>query len=351
MQENLESKPDQVSIKKIAQLLGTTECTVSKALHNKPKVSETMRKKVWRLAERLGYQPNVLARSMARRAPVRIKLVCPQVWPSYYQGLLTGIENRRKELQDYRLETDIFYYGDMGDASGCVKAIHHSSEKNYDALILLSGTFEEEAREFLTEEIAGCQFPVFLLGGGLIPSSNVLSLIKQDSYKCGQIAGNLVELLASPGDSAAMIIGRYSLMDHQLKYNGFRDHLASAGIRLADVAESWDMEAGVYQATIDLFHSNPDISILYVGTENIQGALFYLQKFHLEQKIKIIATGTSDFVLHAMKKNLIQFTISENPILQGEMCMDAVFRTILLNQAIPPQILIEPVIRIKKNIG
>ncbi len=338
-----------VSLKRIAELLNTSECTVSKALHNKPKVSAAMREKVWQLAKELGYQPNVLAQSMARRNPVRIRLICARAWPSYYRCLLEGVEQRKQELQDYRLKTEISYYEDMSDVAGCIAALRKAYETHCDAIILLSGTFDEAGRMTLSEEVARSTVPVFLLGGGLIPNSNVTAVINQDSGKCGRIAGNLAEILLSKNDSAAVIVGRRSLLDHQKKYEGFCDALLPAGIQVAAVADSFDQEVGAYQAAIDIFSMHPEVSLLYVATENISGILFYLKKFHLENKIKVIATGTSEMALQALRAGTIRFIIDENPFRQGEECMNAVFQSVVLGQPISAHIAIDPVIRIKNS--
>ncbi len=55
------------TIEDIAALAGVSTATVSKALNNKPDVSEATRAPVWEAARALNYQPNSLARGLVRR--------------------------------------------------------------------------------------------------------------------------------------------------------------------------------------------------------------------------------------------------------------------------------------------
>lgn len=54
------------TIKKIAELAGVTHATVSMVLNNKPGPSEAMKEKIQKIAEEIGYVPDVNARNLAR---------------------------------------------------------------------------------------------------------------------------------------------------------------------------------------------------------------------------------------------------------------------------------------------
>ena len=85
-----------VTMKDIAAECGVSLSTVSLVLSNSPRISETTRKQVMATCERLGYQPNTHAQSLALRAPSRtICVVLPdleEVFTDLYIGLiLNGI--------------------------------------------------------------------------------------------------------------------------------------------------------------------------------------------------------------------------------------------------------------------
>ncbi len=337
-----------VSLKKLAELLGTSECTVSKALHDKPKVSPAMRARVMELSKKLGYRPNLLARSMARN-PLRIAVISPEAWPSYYKNIIRGVFDRAKELQDYRIEVISFHYSDFSDSRGCTAALADASMHKLDALILLTGTFPQEESAALTDQAARMACPVLLLGGGFVPDCKILCHVKQNSFHCGSMAGNLAAVLFPEGGTAAVIIGRMDLEDHRRKIEGFRDVLRKTPVHFAGIGESLDRENDAYRAVENLFRAAPDISLLYIGTENISGVLSYFEEHSLTGKVRCIATGYSKPVLAALRNDAVQFAIDENLFQQGRVGMNAVFQYLTLGKPPASSIEVEPTLLLKYN--
>lgn len=81
------------SLKDLAQELGVSIATVSRALRNSPEIGKDMQAKVKELARRLNYRPNPFAQSLRREAPKIIGVVVPNLVTHYYAAVLDGIEN------------------------------------------------------------------------------------------------------------------------------------------------------------------------------------------------------------------------------------------------------------------
>lgn len=85
-------------MKDLAQELGVSIATVSRALRNSPEIGQDMQKKVKDLAKRLNYRPNPFAQSLRKEAPRVIGVVVPNLVTHYYAAVLDGIEDEaRKE--------------------------------------------------------------------------------------------------------------------------------------------------------------------------------------------------------------------------------------------------------------
>lgn len=85
-------------MKDLAQELGVSIATVSRALRNSPEIGQDMQKKVKELAKRLNYRPNPFAQSLRKEAPRVIGVVVPNLVTHYYAAVLDGIEDEaRKE--------------------------------------------------------------------------------------------------------------------------------------------------------------------------------------------------------------------------------------------------------------
>ena len=92
-----------VSLKDLAQQLGVSIATVSRALHGSPEIGKEMQQRVRQLAQQLNYRPNPFAQSLRSEAPKVIGVVVPNLVTHYYAAVLDGIETearKRKRKED-----------------------------------------------------------------------------------------------------------------------------------------------------------------------------------------------------------------------------------------------------------
>ncbi len=75
-----------MNLKQLAELLGLSQTTVSRALNGYPEVSRTTRERVLKAAEETGYRPNAAARRLATGRAGSIGLVMPAA-PDYYADI------------------------------------------------------------------------------------------------------------------------------------------------------------------------------------------------------------------------------------------------------------------------
>lgn len=81
------------SLKEMAEQLGVSIATVSRALRNSHEVGEEMRTRVQELAKKLNYRPNPFAQSLRQQKPKVIGVVVPNLVTHYYAAVLDGIED------------------------------------------------------------------------------------------------------------------------------------------------------------------------------------------------------------------------------------------------------------------
>src|SRR4026209_2518216 len=80
------------TMKRIASELGTSIPTVSKVLNNHDDISPATRARVMAKVEELGYRPNAVARSLTLRRTHTLGMVIPDLLPSFFAEILSGIE-------------------------------------------------------------------------------------------------------------------------------------------------------------------------------------------------------------------------------------------------------------------
>jgi LacI family transcriptional regulator len=80
----------------LAQQLGVSIATVSRALHSSPEIGLEMQERVKELAKKLNYRPNPFAQSLRKEAPRVIGVVVPNLVTHYYAAVLDGIEDEAR---------------------------------------------------------------------------------------------------------------------------------------------------------------------------------------------------------------------------------------------------------------
>ncbi|MDD3335993.1 MAG: LacI family DNA-binding transcriptional regulator [Eubacteriales bacterium] len=95
------------TIKDVAKAAGVSPSTVSRAMHNNPRISEEMRGKIRALADEMGFHPNQMARSLVNRKTRIIGIVFPGAateslghpfYPKVLQGLGRAASERRYQM-------------------------------------------------------------------------------------------------------------------------------------------------------------------------------------------------------------------------------------------------------------
>ena len=82
----------------MADRLGVSIATVSRALRNSHEVSDEMKTRVKVLAKELNYRPNPFAQSLRKEAPKIIGVIVPNLVTHYFAAVLDGIEDYARKL-------------------------------------------------------------------------------------------------------------------------------------------------------------------------------------------------------------------------------------------------------------
>lgn len=82
----------QVTLKQIAEALGLSAMTVSRAINDKGNVDEKTKKRVLEKARSMGYTPNHVAKSLVSRKTYTIGVVIPEISHAFFPEVVRGIE-------------------------------------------------------------------------------------------------------------------------------------------------------------------------------------------------------------------------------------------------------------------
>lgn len=93
---------ENITLKRIAEVLGLSISTVSRALKNHPDISEATKKRVNEIAEFLDYEPNINAINLRAKSNRVLGLIVPTISGFFYDSFIAAVEEECR-LNDYRL--------------------------------------------------------------------------------------------------------------------------------------------------------------------------------------------------------------------------------------------------------
>lgn len=136
----------------IAEILGVSKVTVSKALNDKEGVSEALRAEIKAKALELGYQMNVFAKALKTKQTFNIGIIIPerfvQTTDTYYFKLYAMLVKRFSEI-NYNTLMEIIGYSDEENLNLPKMYI----QRKIDALIIMGQCNSEYLKLFLDADI------------------------------------------------------------------------------------------------------------------------------------------------------------------------------------------------------
>jgi LacI family transcriptional regulator, galactose operon repressor len=86
------NKKQHVTIHDIARELNVSASTVSRALQDHPRISDSTREAVKKAASRLNYQPNVMASSLRKGRSKTVGVIIPRINRNFFANVIGGME-------------------------------------------------------------------------------------------------------------------------------------------------------------------------------------------------------------------------------------------------------------------
>ena len=145
------------SLKDLAQELGVSIATVSRALRSSPEIGQDMQAKVKELAKRRNYRPNPFAQSLRKEAPRVIGVVVPNLVTHYYAAVLDGIEDEARK-EGY----SVISANTHEDTDAEIQAIDNFISLHVEGIIACLSQNTTDYKHF--EEIADMGIPLVFFG-------------------------------------------------------------------------------------------------------------------------------------------------------------------------------------------
>lgn len=258
------------TMQKIAEIIGVSKATVSRALNGTGYVRQDTRRRILQVAENLGYRPNLLAKNLATKKSKCVGLVMANKMLDghYAHEIVTFCA---KKLQDHGME--LLLADGKNSAEGEQAAITLLIGLRCDAILLYSHSLPTEDIENIIEKTA---IPIIVINRILPqhPENMICCDHQGDAYRAAQC------LLTQGYQHIAMIDGCLNSPTARSRQAGYHQALTEAnlGNKPITVEGNWTLVSG-YQAMINLLELHPDIdAVLAANDEMAMGAMRYLHE-------------------------------------------------------------------------
>ncbi|MBP2032340.1 LacI family transcriptional regulator [Clostridium algifaecis] len=208
------------SIKDVAKEAGVSIATVSRVLNDVDVVNEETKRKVVEAINKLGYRPNIIARSLKTQRTKTVGIVIPDISNQFYPEIVRGAEDVAN-IYDYNImlcNTDLDFEKEM-------EYLRVLKEKMVDGVLYMSASLEPSILELIKQ----LQFPMVLVEtankAGDIPSVTI------DNEKA---AFDGVKYLIDKGNKKIAYIGVHEdeANANALRYIGYKNALKENGIEV-----------------------------------------------------------------------------------------------------------------------
>ncbi len=337
------------TIKEIAKRANTSIGTVDRVIHNRGRVSKEVAEKVKQVINELNYKPNVFARHLKLSKEFCFGILMPEFTQDggYWQMPLAGINRAQDELETHKVKIQYFnydQYSHMSFSNACQQIL----DTNLDGL-LIAPILSDVAEEFISK-IPKTRPYVFF--DSIIPNSQSISSIIQDSFVSGKLSAKLMQLLINgPGSVAAIraLPEDYHINERVKGFQSIFSEHSSLRVKIYNGIRETD-KADFHDLMEKIVIENDDLRGIFVSNSLTYQAAKYLESHLLKRKINIIGYDLIQENVYYLKNDYIDFLISQQPQMQGYLGIYTLYRFVVLNEKVDKNIMMPVDIITKENV-
>ncbi|PKL79295.1 MAG: LacI family transcriptional regulator [Ignavibacteriae bacterium HGW-Ignavibacteriae-4] len=333
-----------ITVKQIADELGVSMMTVSRALNDSPNIEAKTREKVLATAKKMGYIQNHIARSLVQRKTNTIGVVVPEITHSFFPEVIRGVEE-----VTYANNYQLILTHSAENAKREINAIDTLASKRVDGILISTAESAKSSKKYKQIMEMGMYIVFFDRCVHNIGASCVRIEDEKSSYK-------ITEHLISYGyTKIAHLSGPTSVSIGQTRLNGFKKALKKNNIDLNKkyIVESGFHEDGGYSAMkkiLDLPKKEWPRAIVAVNDPAAFGAMKAILEVGLKVPEDIAIVGFSDDIRSELMP--APLTTMRQPAYQiGKKAAEKLIKHIQNKDEIVEDIIIDSELIIRKSCG
>jgi LacI family transcriptional regulator len=323
----------------IAEKAGVSIATVSRALNNSPRVSESTRAKILKIMEDVGYQPSASARGLALNTTETLAIVLPQISGPFFSEFIRGAESVSRQ-NHYHL---LVYNNQEAEGDDPLLQLLPARA---DGLILSRGCASDDYIRSLQRR--GCPF---VMHGSGLEEIEVNTILPDNVSGAYQLAHHLV--FEHPYRRLAYINGPRDRSHGDERLRGYRQALTEAGIEWQpDLVLEGDFdEAGGYSAMQRLLDlPEPPEAVFASNDQMAIGALAAANQHGLRVPEDIAIAGFDDIAAARYLQPALT-TVNQAIFQQGVMAVERLLECVAFPDSPPKQIVLPTTLVVRRSCG
>jgi LacI family transcriptional regulator len=213
-------KKGEITIYDISKALNISASTVSRGLNNNPKVRKEVRRKIFQVADEMGYRPNKFASSLRLKRTRSLGVVIPRIDSHFMSTVISGMEKVAK-LKGYQLLISQSEESVSLEAEN-IQALFNSRVDGF-LVSLSSETTNLDHFEYAFRK----DIPLLFFDRVFCQSNSICVVI--DNYKAGYEATN--HLIQQGCRNIACVTGSLNQNVYKDRLRGFRQALTDNSIK------------------------------------------------------------------------------------------------------------------------
>ena len=332
-QIRLQTQQRRVTIKDIAAMANVSIGTVDRVLHNRGEVNQETHERVMSFVEKLGYTPNLLAKSLALKKSFTIAAMIPDAGDNnpYWKEPLEGFNRAAEELKDFNATIQVFNF-DPGEENSFVKVFQHIMETKPDGMIM-APNFHDAAKQVIPQ-CSAQNMPLMFIDNNLENGSG-LAYFGQDALRSGMVAAKLMHYGLRPKGSVLILnLARNKVITRhmQRREQGFQHFFDTEvpehhiHIRSIEIDLSQELEpSSTLQKVLGEQHA---IAGIFVTNSRVHKVARFLAGKGAH-RLMLIGYDLIDANLEYLDNGVIDFLICQKPEDQGYKSAMAMFNYLL----------------------
>lgn len=327
-------------IKEIAKITGLSVATISRVLNNSTVVSPKTRDKVLQVAQRIDYQPNIMAAGLRSGISKIIGVIVPEINNYFFSSIINGIEQKVSDSK-YNI---------------IIAQSHESQKKELAALQsfrqlkvdgILMSVSEETTETKSLEKFVGAKIPFVFFDR--IPNMSSISSVALDDYQGALMATQ--HLIDIGCKHIIHISGNQKVSIFKRRKEGYKAALAKNTHTIAkdnniELIGDTDKDRTTIE---ELLNNHPSIDGFFAhGDESGLYLINILKTLDIDipKKVKVIGFGNTEY--SALTNPAIS-TINQKSVEMGALAAEMLLQNIENDTIVHTQVVLEPELVIRNS--